>query len=148
MFTISYNAKIKFTSKQLWELFKSVLILWNVEWSSCGQLQKLAPLWFWHRWISVLVQAVISTTSIQCQNVLYCVSVIFLSFQLLINHLFIFLFFRCLRIHPPSVHTSTFPFLTSLSLCWLYCTALYSFKPTIPSLMFHSHYKLIFRLNI
>lgn len=25
----------------------------------------------WHRWISLLVQAVISTTSIQCQNVLY-----------------------------------------------------------------------------
>ncbi len=113
MFTISYNAKIKFTSKQLWKLFKSVLILWNGECSSCGQRQKLAQLRFWHRWISVLVQAVISTTSIQCQNVLYVCNV---SVNPAFYHPIIFFsVFFCLCIPPPSVQTAFLPPLILLS---------------------------------
>lgn len=124
MFTISHNASIKFTSKHCGKLFKSVLIWCNGECSSCGQLQGLSQLWFWHHWISVSLQAVVSTTSIQCQRVpRFFMSAVVLSFQLLINHpVVFFLSFGFLHSYSIGILPSLAPFSWILLTCLLLFT--------------------------
>lgn len=99
--------------------------------AAAWQLQKLAQLWFWHPWISVLVQAVISATSIQCQNVLRFFTVC-LQFFCQSRFLSIILSFLCLCIHPPA--STHLLFLSSLPYP-LYCCFVYVQFVFNPSLL-------------
>lgn len=116
-------ADMKFTSKQQRTLFESLWIGRRrreaARGGSCRRLQKLAALQFGTAGFQLLVQAVISTPSIQCQNVLYvcCLSVLPALRQSSYHPFFFSVFFclffftcccccHCLCIYPPSVHTS------------------------------------------
>lgn len=67
----------------------------------------------WHRWISLLVQAVISTTSIQCQNVLYVCNLSVLpafsqsSYHLCLFGLFFYIFLLSAHSSPICPHISS-----------------------------------------
>lgn len=128
-------ADIKFPSKQQRTLFESLWIERRREarGGSCRRLQKLAALLFGTAGFQLLVQAVISTPSIQCQNVLYvrCLSVLpalrqssypfFFSVFFLFNFFFyaMLLLLLSLSVHLSSIcsHVSSVPHCVIVSSC-------------------------------
>lgn len=111
----------------------------------------------WHRWISLLVQAVISTTSIQCQNVLYVCNLSVLpafsqsSYHLCLFGLFFYIFLLSAHSSPICPHISSsfahsqIPDTAFLPSYTLFDFTFPSFWPTqcLPSLKPCFHYAIL-----